>query len=82
MVQLNCRAIQLAVFGDEHSLTADAFSFIIFDTAVTQKRNCKHANDEFISIAILRVTRHHKGFCAVTLHTSTVVNMKIARSER
>ena len=39
-------------------------------------------NDEFISIAILRVSQHHKGFCAARLHTSTVGNVKIARSER
>ena len=55
---------------------------IIFDTVVMQKRNCKHKNDEFISIAILRLLQHHQGFCAVRLHTSTVGNVKITRSER
>ena len=35
-------------------------------------------NDEFISVAILRLSQHHQGFCATRLHTSTVGNMKIA----
>ena len=39
-------------------------------------------NDEFISVAILRLSQHHQGFCAARLHTSTVENVKIARSER
>ena len=39
-------------------------------------------NDEFISVAILRLSQHHQGFCTARLHTSTVGNVKIARSER
>ena len=39
-------------------------------------------NDEFISVAILRLLQRHQGFCAARLHTSTVGNVKIARSER
>ena len=35
-------------------------------------------NDEFIGVAILR----HQGFCAARLPTSTVENLKIARSEK
>ena len=38
-------------------------------------------NDEFISVAIFRVSQHHQGFCAARLHTWTVGNVKIARSE-
>ena len=42
-------------------------------------------NDEFISVAILRLSHYHQGFCAARaarLHTSTVGNAKIALSER
>ena len=39
-------------------------------------------NGEFIGGAILRLSQHHQGFCAAKLHTSTVGNVKIARSER
>ena len=35
-----------------------------------------------LSVAILRLSQRHQGFCAVRLHTSTVGNVKIARSER
>ena len=57
---------------------------IIFDMVVTQKRNfiLNTKNYEFISFAILRLSQHHQGFCAARLHTSTVGNVKIARSER
>ena len=54
---------------------------MIFDTVVTQKRHVKHEHDEFISVAILRLSQHHQGFCAARLHTSTVGNVKIARFE-
>ena len=39
-------------------------------------------NDAFISVAILRLSQRHHGFCAARLHTWTVGNVKIARSER
>ena len=39
-------------------------------------------NVEFISVANLRLSHHHQGFCAARLHKSTVGNVKIARSER
>ena len=32
-------------------------------------------NDEFISVAILRLSQRHEGFCAARLHRSTVGNM-------
>ena len=52
---------------------------IIFDT---QKRNFKHEKWWIHSVAILRLSQHHQGFCAARLHTPTVGNVKIARSER
>ena len=39
-------------------------------------------NDEFIDVAIFRLSQHHQGLCAAWLHASTVENVKIARSER
>ena len=39
-------------------------------------------NDELISVAILRFSQRHQGFCAARLHASTVRHFKIARSER
>ena len=39
-------------------------------------------SDEFISVAKLQLSQHHQCFCAARLHTSTVGNLKIARSER
>ena len=49
---------------------------------MTQKRNLNTKNDEFISVAILRLSQQDEGLCAARLHTSTVGNVKIARSER
>ena len=54
---------------------------IIFDMVVMQKRNFKHEKYEFVSVAILRLSQHHQGFCAARIHTSTIGNVKIARSE-
>ena len=39
-------------------------------------------NDELISVAILRLSQHHQCFCDARIHTSTVRNLKIVRSER
>ena len=36
---------------------------------------------EFIGVAILRLSQHRQGFCAARLLTTTVGNVKIARSE-
>ncbi len=48
-----------------------------------EKRNFnREKNDEFIGVAILRLSQHHQGFCAARLHMSTIENVKIARSER
>ena len=37
-----------------------------------EKRNFnREKNDEFIGVAILRLSHHHQGFCAARLHMST-----------
>ena len=56
--------------------------FIIFDMFLRKSEVLNTKNYEFISVAILRLLQHHQGFCATRLHTSTVGNVKIARSER
>ena len=56
---------------------------VIFDTIVIPRSEIFNTNnDEFIGVAILRLSHHHQDFCVARLHTSTVGNVKIARSEK
>ena len=62
-------------------ITAPLYNIlIIFDTVVTQKQTFKHENDEFISVAILRLSQHHQSSCAARIHMSKVGNVNISRS--
>ena len=55
---------------------------IIFEIVQSRSEILNTKNDEFVSVAISRLSQHHQGFCTARLHTSTVGNVKVARFER